>query len=121
MDGIDAAEDWLDSWAARAGTQAERAVDLSRRVAALTGSAENRDGSIRVSVGASGQVERLQLSDGDLARRIMEVIHRAQADLSARVADEVEATVGADSATGSAVIHSYSSRFPSEGTDSRDR
>ena len=38
MNDIDAAEDWLDSWVAQVNTQAERSVELSRRVAALTGS-----------------------------------------------------------------------------------
>lgn len=42
----------------------------------------------------------------------MSVIRRAQAALSGRVAEEVEATVGADSETGRAVVNSFETRFP---------
>jgi hypothetical protein len=115
---IDAAEEWLDSWVAQVNAQAERSVELSRRVSALTGSAEGRDGAIRVTVGSTGQVERLDLdervrhlSGPRLARDIVSVMRRAQAALSSRVADEVRATVGEDTETGRAVLHSFQSRF----------
>jgi hypothetical protein len=100
VDGIDAAEDWLDTWVGQVNTQAARSVELSRRVAALTGTAEGRDGAIRITVGSAGQVERLELdervhelSDPRLAE-IMSVMRRAQAALSGLVAEEVQATVG---------------------------
>jgi YbaB/EbfC DNA-binding family protein len=116
---IDAAEEWLDSWAGQVNEQAQRSVDLSRRVAALTGSAEGRDGAIRVTVGSAGQVERLELDDRvhelpgpRLAEEIIAVMRRAQAGLSSRVADEVRATVGQDSETGRAVLQSFDTRFP---------
>jgi RNase P/RNase MRP subunit p29 len=108
---IDAAEDWLDSWAASANAQAERAVALSRRVAALTGSAQSPDGSIRVTVGSSGQLESLELDDRELADRILSVMRSAQTNLAGQVATETQDTVGADSETGRAVIHSFESRF----------
>lgn len=118
MNDIDAAEEWLESWAAQANAQAERSVELSRQVAALTGSAEGRDGAVRVTVGSGGQVERLDLDERvhelpgpRLAEEIMSVMRRAQATLAGRVADEVRATVGEDTETGRAVIHSFDSRF----------
>jgi len=118
MNDIDAAEEWLDSWVAQANAQAERSVELSRRVAALTGAAESRDGAIRVTVGSAGQVEKLELDDSisgrrgrDLAEEIMSVMRSAQAALSARVTDEVRATVGEDTETGRAVINSFDTRF----------
>ena len=124
MNDVDAAEAWLDSWVAQVNAQAERSVELSRRVAALTGSAEGRDGAIRVTVGAAGQVERLdldervhELSGPRLAEEIMSVMRHAQAALSGRVADEVRATVGQDSETGRAVIHSFHSRFSTPRND----
>lgn len=120
MNDIDAAEEWLDSWTAQVNAQAERSVDLSRRVAALTAAAEGRDGAIRVTVGSTGQVEQLELdervhelSGPRLAQEIMSVIRRAQAALSSRVADAVRETVGEDTETGRAVIQSFDSRFPS--------
>jgi hypothetical protein len=114
---IDAAEEWLDSWTAGVSAQAERAAALARRVAALTGSAASPDGSIRVTVGSSGQVESLDLDDRELARRILAVMRRAQANLTEQVADEVRATVGADTETGRAVIHSFENRFPERDAD----
>jgi hypothetical protein len=124
---IDAAEEWLDSWVAQVNAQAERSVELSRRVAALTGSAEGRDGAIRVTVGSTGQMERLdldervhELSGPRLAQEILSVMRRAQAALSDRVAEEVRATVGEDTETGRAVIHSFDSRF-STPRDEEDR
>ena len=119
MDGIDAAEDWLDTWVGQVNTQAALSVELSRRVGALTGTAEGRDGAIRITVGSAGQMEQIDLdervhdlSGPRLAEEIMSVMHCAQAALSSRVADEVRATVGEDTETGRAVIHSFDSRFP---------
>jgi len=121
---VDAAEEWLDSWVAQVNARAQRSVELSRRVAALTGSAEGRDGAIRVTVGAAGQVERLDLDDRvhelsgpRLAQEIMSTMRRAQAALSGRVAQEVRATVGEDSETGRAVVHSFDTRFPAPRDD----
>ncbi|WP_027343608.1 YbaB/EbfC family nucleoid-associated protein [Hamadaea tsunoensis] len=135
VDDIEAAEDWLNSWTASVNAQAERAAQLSSRVAGLRGEAESRDGSIRVTVGSSGQVEKLELDDrvqrlagADLAREILGVMRRAQATLSKQVSAEVAATVGADTETGRAVINSFEVRFPEqpdederEGGDHRGR
>ena len=97
---VDAAADWLDDWVAGVGARAERAATLSRRVAALTGSAESPDGSVRVTVEASGRISKLSLSDEELARRVLAVTRRAQADLAGQVAVQVAETVGADTETG---------------------
>jgi hypothetical protein len=110
-DSIDAAEDWLDDWTASISAQAERAATLSRRVAALTGSAESADGSIKVTVGSAGQVESLDLDDAELARRILSVMRKAQSNLARQVTTQVQDTVGADTETGRAVIDSFESRF----------
>ncbi|MEU4220596.1 YbaB/EbfC family nucleoid-associated protein [Actinoplanes sp. NPDC026623] len=127
MNDVDAAEEWLDSWTAQVNAQAERSVELSRRVASLAATAEGRDGAIRVTVGSAGQVEHLDLDDRvhelsgpRLAEEIVSVMRRAQAALSSRVADEVRATVGEDTETGRAVIHSFDSRFPAP-DDEEDR
>jgi hypothetical protein len=124
---VDAAEDWLDSWTASVSAEAERAAQLSRRVVALTGYAESVDGSIKVTVGSSGQVDSLDLDDRvqrlrgeELARQIMSIIRKAQTSLSAQVANEVQATVGADTETGRAVIHSFESRFGAREDDVSD-
>lgn len=118
--GIDAAEEWLDSWASGVDESAGRAVELSRRVAALTGEARSEDGLLTVAVGSAGQLERLgiddraarQLTGAELSREILSLVRRAQADLSTQVAEQVRRTVGVDTETGRAVIHSYAERFP---------
>lgn len=127
MRDIDTAEEWLDAWTASVDAQAARAAELSRRVAALTGTARSEDGSIKVTVGSSGQVRELELDDrvrrlpgAELARQIMSVMGRAQAGLSTKVADEVRATVGTETETGRAVIHSFQTRFPSRAADEPD-
>ncbi|GGQ59226.1 YbaB/EbfC family nucleoid-associated protein [Couchioplanes azureus] len=119
MRDIDAAEQWLESWAAGVDENARRAVELSRRVSALTAEARSHDGLVTVTVGSSGQLEHLhiddrarQLTGAALSAEIMTLIGRAQARLSARVAEQVAQTVGADTATGRAVIHAYAARFP---------
>ncbi|MET8148283.1 YbaB/EbfC family nucleoid-associated protein [Actinoplanes sp. NPDC049668] len=128
MSDIDAAEEWLDSWVGQVNAQAQRSVELSRRVAALTASAQGRDGAIRVTVGSAGQVESLDLDNRvhevpgpRLAEEIMSVIRRAQAALSGRVAEQVRATVGEDSETGRAVLQSFESRFPAPTDGEQDR
>jgi hypothetical protein len=119
MNDVDAAEQWLDTWVGQVNAQAERSVELSRRVASLTGTAQARGGAIRVTVGASGQIERLDLDDRvrevsgpQLAGEIMSVMRQAQRALTEKVALQVRETVGADSETGRAVIHSFDTRFP---------
>jgi YbaB/EbfC DNA-binding family len=121
VSNIDSAEEWLDAWVGQVNAQAARSVELSRRVAALPGSAEGRDGAIRVTVGSAGQVERLELDDrvhelsgSRLGEEILAVIRRAQADLSGRVAEQVRDTVGEDTETGRAVLQSFESRFPAQ-------
>lgn len=126
MENLDAAEEWLDSWVAGVDAQASRTVELSRRVAALTGNARSRDGSIIVTVGSSGALESLGLDDqalqttgADLSRHITTLIRQAQAHLAAQVTEQVRQTVGLDTETGQAVLHSFTTRFPAPPDDDR--
>ncbi|MEU7908582.1 YbaB/EbfC family nucleoid-associated protein [Actinoplanes sp. NPDC049118] len=119
MSDVDAAEEWLDSWVAGVDARARSAVDLSRRVATLTGQARSEDGLLAVAVGSGGQLVRLDIDDdarrrsgAELSHDIMALVGRAQADLSAQVAEQVRETVGEDTETGRAVINSYAERFP---------
>lgn len=127
VDDIDAAEEWLNTWTASVNAQAERAAQLTSRVAALTAHAESNDGSIKVAVGSTGQIEKLALDDRvqrlsgeELSRQIMAVMRKAQASLSTLVASEVAETVGVDTETGRAVIGSFETRFPQPPEDSRE-
>jgi hypothetical protein len=80
-----------------------------------------------VTVDSTGQVERLDLADppagltgAELSRRIMRVMREAQARLAAAVAETVERTVGSDTETGRAVIHSFEARFPEPRDEPQD-
>ncbi|XVU22751.1 YbaB/EbfC family nucleoid-associated protein [Actinoplanes sp. CA-054009] len=128
MSDVDAAEEWLDSWVASVDERAATAVELSRRVAALTGEATSQDGLLGVSVGSAGQLTDLHIDDrarqrtgSELSREILSLVRRAQAQLSSQVADQVRETVGADTETGRAVIHSYAERFPETSEDDHAR
>ncbi|SNY69380.1 YbaB/EbfC family nucleoid-associated protein [Paractinoplanes atraurantiacus] len=128
MSDVDAAEEWLDSWVASVDERAATAVELSRRVAALTGESRSRDGLLGVTVGSAGQLTALHIDDrarqrtgSELSREIMALVRRAQERLSSQVADQVRETVGADTETGRAVIHSYAERFPETGEDDHAR
>lgn len=127
VNDIDAAEEWLNNWTASVNAQAERAAQLTSRVAALTANAESGDGSIKVTVGSTGQIEKLALDDRvqrlsgeELSRQILAVMRKAQASLSTLVTAEVAATVGVDTETGRAVIGSFETRFPQPADDGRD-
>lgn len=127
MRDIGSAEDWLDSWVVSVNTQAAVAVDLSRRVAALSGVAQNPDGSVKITVGVSGQIQHLHLEDSacelggpQLADQIMSVMRAAQADMSDQVSDAVHATVGAGNETGRAVLSLIHSRFPPSKANEHD-
>ncbi|GGK86853.1 YbaB/EbfC family nucleoid-associated protein [Mangrovihabitans endophyticus] len=99
----------------------EAAAALADRVAALVSTASGADGAIRVTVVGSGSLAGLELDDSvhrlpgaDLAAAILHTVRRAQAGLAERAAAAVEETVGAESATGKAVLDSFAQRFPAE-------
>lgn len=118
------AEEWIRSWSAQASARAEAATQLADRVATISATAANFDGSIRVRVSSSGVLEGLELDDRtralpgrDLADEIMRTMRRAQAKLTESVATAVKETVGTDTESGQAVIASFRSRFPADDPD----
>jgi hypothetical protein len=118
---VDDAEEWVRSWSSQVSGRAEAAAALADRVAGLTASATGAEGAIRVTVASSGNVSGLALADDvrqfagqELAEEILLVMRRAQAELSGRVAEAVDETVGADTETGRAVLESFAQRFPAE-------
>ena len=114
-----AAERWLADWSETMATRAEQSWELSRRVAELAVTAEGERGAVEVTVGGTGEVLDLRLTErarelpaARLAETILAVMRRAQATLTDRVADLAAQTVGTESATGRAVIGSFAQRFP---------
>jgi DNA-binding protein YbaB len=125
-DGLDRAQEWLRNWTASVSGQAAKAQAMSDQVARLSVSLANAEGSVEVTVAGSGNLTNLRLTEAvrrrppdQIAAEILTTMRRAQATLSARVAEIAAGTVGADSATGRAVVASFAGRFPAE-TDEPD-
>ena len=120
FDGRDfeAAERMIDDWQADLDARAARAKELSARLSRLSARARSDDRLVTVTVGASGDLVGLELDErtrqrpaAETARTILRTLRVAQARLTAAVADATAETVGADSATGRAVIASYTGRL----------
>jgi hypothetical protein len=91
---------------------------LSKRLASLTASARSDDGLVRVTVGPSGLVTDLELAEGirrlpaaETALLILRTMRTAQSALAALATSVTTETVGASSATGMAIIESYTARL----------
>jgi len=121
---LDSAEQWVDDWQARIHEKAAQARELSARVSGLRVTVESRDGAVRVTVDSTGVPAEIVLADAvvgwrpdRIAAEIMATMRRAQRRLTVAVAQAAEATVGADSETGRAVLDSYDTRFAGEPAD----
>jgi hypothetical protein len=116
--GFEAAERMVDDWQAGIEERAARAKELSARLSRLSARARSDDRLVTVTVGSSGDLVGLELDErtrqrpaAETARTILKTLRAAQARLTAAVADATAETVGADSATGRAVIASYTGRL----------
>jgi hypothetical protein len=112
----------------RVDAQAAATAELARRVSVLTGQARNADGSIAVTVAASGQLQDLELTDDvhllsgrKLAETILTVMRAAQRQLTDQVAAQVDSTIGGDTETGRAVLAGFERRFPPAVEDTDER
>jgi DNA-binding protein YbaB len=128
----DAAENWVRSWSASMSERAAAAQSLSDRVAALSVSATDWEGTITVTVNGSGAMTDLRLTQDaarldmdQLAAEILRTMRRAQSSLAERVSGIAAETVGTDSETGQAMVSSFERRFAADpahdtGTDTGD-
>lgn len=114
---LDDAERLVDDWQAEIEVRAAVAGELSERLAGLSASARSDDDLIRVTVAGSGVITALELADAtrrqpaaETARSILATMRAAQAALTAAATEITAQTVGADSATGQAVIASFEAR-----------
>jgi DNA-binding protein YbaB len=119
-----AAQRRVEEWAAQVAQKAERYQAMQARVASITVTESSGDGAVRLTVGSSGVMTDLELSDRatqqparQLAAQIMETMRRAQGRLSGQVAEVMEASVGDDQETVAAVVSSYQQRFPEQPED----
>lgn len=115
------AERRVEQWASQVAEKAQRYQDMQAQIAEITITESSGDGAVRLTVGASGVLTDLELSDRagqlppeQLAAQIMSTMRRAQGRLSAQVADVMQATVGEDTETVNSVVSSYQQRFPAQ-------
>jgi hypothetical protein len=115
---LDDAERLVDEWQAGIEARAAAARALSERLAGLSASVRSADDLVGVTVGPSGAITELHLAEGirrqpaeDTARSILATMRAAQAALTAAATEITAETVGADSATGQAVIASFEARW----------
>jgi hypothetical protein len=125
MPDLDSAERWVDDWQARIAEKAAQARELTSRVMGLRGTAESRDGAVRVTVESTGVPTEITLGDAvsgwkpeRIAAEIMQTMRQAQQRLTRAVEEAAQATIGAESETGRAVLNSYYTRFPHEPVES---
>ena len=114
---LDEAAQLVDDWQAGIEARAAQARELAARLGALTATARSDDGLVSVTVGPSGAITDLELTEAirerpaaDTARAILATVRAAQASLTAAATAVTAETVGAESETGKAVIASYISR-----------
>jgi hypothetical protein len=119
--GASDAERRVEQWAAQVAEKAQRYQSMQAQVAGISVTEHSDDGAIQLTVGSSGVLTDLSLTDRaaqipprELAAQIMDTMRRAQGKLSSRVAEVMQASVGEDTETVSSVVSSYQQRFPQQ-------
>lgn len=119
--GLGEAERLIDEWRGTIEERSRQALELSSRLALLTETARSPDGLVIVTVGAGGDLTGLDLGEGirrrpavSTARDILSTLRSAQAAMVTAVTAMTSETVGADSATGRAIIETFAARLRPE-------
>ncbi|SDT69556.1 YbaB/EbfC family nucleoid-associated protein [Actinoplanes derwentensis] len=119
--GLGEAERLIDEWRGSIEERSRRALELSSRLARLTETVRSPDGLITVTVGSDGGLTRLDLGEGirrrpaaGTAREILATLRAAQTAMVTTVTATTSETVGADSATGQAIIETFAARLRPE-------
>lgn len=119
--GIGPSLDRIDEWERGFAERAAQAKALAERTAHLSGTARGVDGLVEVTVGPNGQITELQLDEkirrqsaATTARQILSTVQAAQRALLRQVGEVAAETVGADSATGKAVLAGLSDRLSAD-------
>lgn len=118
---------WIGEWRATLPERVRWACEMSARIERLTGSARSPDGLVRATVGVGGDLLGLELDEGirrrpaaETAEQIRVTMLAAREALAAAVMVATAETVGADSATGRAVVAAYGVRgSPGQGAERR--
>jgi DNA-binding protein YbaB len=114
----------IDEWERGFGERAAQAKSLAERTARLSATVREADGLVELTVGSNGQVTDLRLDEeirrqpaSTTARQILAAIRAAKTDLVRQYGDVTAETIGADSATGQAVLAGLTARL---GTDEEE-
>ncbi|HET9137785.1 YbaB/EbfC family nucleoid-associated protein [Actinophytocola sp.] len=106
-------------WAAAVEAKAARYQIMQAQVGEITATESSPDGVVEVTVGASGLVTDLRISDRSrelpgarLAALVLDTMRRAQSRITDKVAEVAQQTIGDDPATVASMVESYRQRFP---------
>jgi DNA-binding protein YbaB len=112
-------EQEIHRWAADVSAKAERYQAMQAQVAEVSVTESSRDDVVTVTVGSSGAVTDLRISDrgrelsgAALSELVLTTMRRAQSKITEKVADVMQRTVGDDPAAVASVVRSYQQRFP---------
>ncbi|WP_112263937.1 YbaB/EbfC family nucleoid-associated protein [Lentzea terrae] len=86
--------------------------ELNDRIARLSVTESSRDGTVRVTVAASGVLTGLVLRDGAVAAQVMECLARAQARIPDLLGRALFETVGPNDPAAELVVADARKRFP---------
>jgi YbaB/EbfC DNA-binding family protein len=107
----------IDDWQSAFDRQAAQARELAARTANLTATAQSPDGAVAVTLGPSGALKDLHLTEStrrqpaaETARQILATLAAAHTHLTELTRNAAEETVGADSEIGRAVIAALNPR-----------
>lgn len=112
------AERLIDEWRGVIEQRAARARALEARLARLTETARSPDGMVTVTVGIRGDLTALELAEavrqrpaGVIAREILSTVRAARGALLTAVTAATTEAMGPDTATGRAVVESFTYRL----------
>lgn len=108
-----------EDWQARIAEDARRYQELRERLAQLSISQTSPDGSVRVTVSASGLLTDLALAEparpatlADLATQVLDCVHRAQARIPDLLRQAMSESVGAADSNSELLVDEARQRFP---------
>ncbi|GAA2785684.1 YbaB/EbfC family nucleoid-associated protein [Saccharopolyspora taberi] len=118
----DEAQRRIEQWAQGFAEKAQRYQAVQQETEQLRLTAASSDGRIKVTVRADGSVTDLEFTDKvrtmapqELAAQILATMHRAQADIAARVGETMAAHLGdEDQETRAAMLDNLRERFPEQ-------
>jgi DNA-binding protein YbaB len=116
----------IEQMAAKMAEKAERYQVLRERLTSLTVTERAHNGAIQVTVGQSGLVTAMSVSDdlrgmrpSQIAQELMNCMRRAQAQLASQVEAIMRSTVGDDQESVKAVVDSFHAAFPQQEEESQ--